>query len=83
VPETYTKEDRRDSSYRINYTGILPRNALLTAAVGQTRQHSSEKVFKLSKGVAVSVGLNVYNLLNSQLPVSYIQEDTELFGRVC
>ncbi len=41
-----------------------------------------EKVLKLPKGVALSVGLNVYNLFNSQLPVSYIQEDTDLFGQV-
>lgn len=41
VPELYTRDETRDSAYRINYTGILPRNALLTAAIGQTRQHSS------------------------------------------
>jgi hypothetical protein len=34
------------------------------------------------KGVRLNVGMNVYNLLNSQNPVSYVKEDTTLFGEV-
>ena len=36
----------------------------------------------LRKGVRLSVGMNAYNLLNSQRPVSFIKEDTALFGQV-
>ena len=41
-----------------------------------------EKEFALRKGMRLSVGVNAYNLLNSQRPVSYIKEDTDLFGQV-
>lgn len=42
---------------------------------------SAEREFVL-KGIRLKVGMNVYNLLDSQKPVSYIQEDTTLFGEV-
>jgi hypothetical protein len=41
-----------------------------------------EKEFALRKGLRFRVGLNAYNLLNSQRPVSFVKEDTELFGQV-
>jgi hypothetical protein len=41
-----------------------------------------EKEFALRKGLKLSVGMNAFNLLNSQRPVSYVKEDTELFGQV-
>jgi hypothetical protein len=41
-----------------------------------------EREFILRKGLSLGIGLNVYNLLNSQRPVSFVKEDTELFGRV-
>lgn len=41
-----------------------------------------EKEFILMKSMRLAVGINVYNLFNSQRPVSYINEDTELFGQV-
>lgn len=40
------------------------------------------KEFALGRGLALDVGLNVFNLLDSQRPVSYVKEDTELFGEV-
>jgi hypothetical protein len=40
-----------------------------------------EREFVL-KGLRLNVGVNVYNLLNSQHPVSYVKEDTALFGEV-
>jgi len=40
-----------------------------------------EREFVL-KGLRLNVGMNVYNLLNSQKPVSYVKEDTELFGHI-
>jgi hypothetical protein len=40
------------------------------------------KEFKVGKGISVDVGVDVYNLFNSQQPVSYVKEDTELFGQV-
>jgi hypothetical protein len=40
-----------------------------------------EKEFVL-KAFRLSVGINVYNLFNSQKPVSYVKEDTTLFGEV-
>lgn len=43
---------------------------------------SVEKEIRLKSGLALGLGVNVYNLLNSQQPVSYIKEDTELFGQV-
>jgi len=41
-----------------------------------------EKEFKLRKGLMLDLGVNVYNLFNSQTPVSYVKEDTDLFGQV-
>jgi len=41
-----------------------------------------EKEFVIRGGFMLSVGLNAYNLLNSQRPVSFVKEDTELFGQV-
>jgi hypothetical protein len=43
---------------------------------------SIEKDFVLRKGLVLGLGLNVYNLFNSQRPVSFVKEDTELFGQV-
>ena len=40
------------------------------------------KSFEITRGLAVSLGCNVYNLFNAQRPVSYVKEDTELFGTV-
>jgi len=42
----------------------------------------AEKDFFLSQGMRIVVGLNVFNLFNSQKPVSFIKEDTALFGEV-
>ncbi len=41
VPETYTKTDYTDYSYRLNYRGILSADTLLTAVWGQNRRKSS------------------------------------------
>jgi len=41
-----------------------------------------EKEVHLKKGMTVGLGMNVYNLLNSQRPISFVKEDNELFGQV-
>jgi hypothetical protein len=41
-----------------------------------------EKSVKLSGQMAVALRLDIFNLLNSQQPISYVQEDTTLFGTV-
>jgi Carboxypeptidase regulatory-like domain/TonB-dependent Receptor Plug Domain len=41
-----------------------------------------EKDFRLRNGTTLGLGINAYNLLNSQRPVSFVQEDNELFGEV-
>jgi hypothetical protein len=41
-----------------------------------------EKRVKLSGQLAVALRLDIFNLLNSQQPISYVQEDTTLFGTV-
>jgi len=41
-----------------------------------------EKDFRLRQGLTFGLGISVYNLMNSQRPVSYVKEDTELFGQV-
>ena len=41
-----------------------------------------QKDFRLSGGIILNLGLNVYNLLNSQQPVSFLQGDNSLFGQV-
>jgi hypothetical protein len=41
-----------------------------------------EKEIRLKKGMTFGLGLDVYNLLNSQRPVSFMREDNELFGQV-
>jgi len=43
---------------------------------------AAEKEFSLSGGKILGLGVNVYNLLNSQKPISYIQADIDLFGQV-
>jgi len=43
---------------------------------------SIEKDVVLRRGFVVGLGLNAYNLLNSQRPISFVKEDTELFGQV-
>lgn len=40
------------------------------------------KDFRMKNGMSIGVGLNAYNLLNSQKPVSYAKQDSELFGQV-
>jgi len=40
------------------------------------------KDFRLMQGATLGLGINVYNLLNSQRPVSFLKEDTSLFGQV-
>jgi hypothetical protein len=40
------------------------------------------KDIRLRNGMTVGLGMTVYNLLNSQRPVSLVQEDNELFGQV-
>ena len=41
-----------------------------------------EKDFLLGRGLALGLGVNAYNILNSQRPVSFVQEDSSLFGQV-
>lgn len=41
-----------------------------------------EKDFRLSRGVTLGFGVNVYNLTNSQRPVSFVKSDTSLFNQV-
>jgi len=41
-----------------------------------------EKDFRLRKGLVLGLGINAYNLLNSQRPVSFVKEDNSLFGQV-
>jgi hypothetical protein len=41
-----------------------------------------EKEVRLRAGMTLGLGLNVYNLLNGQRPVSYVKEDAALFGQV-
>jgi hypothetical protein len=41
-----------------------------------------EKDFRLNNGMILGLGLNAYNLFNSQRPVSLVNEDNELFGQV-
>jgi hypothetical protein len=40
------------------------------------------KEISIKKGLTIGLGLNVYNLLNSQRPVSFMKEDIEVFGQV-
>lgn len=41
-----------------------------------------QKDFRLRRGVVLGLGVNVYNLMNSQRPVSFVKEDNSLFGQV-
>lgn len=41
-----------------------------------------EKEIQLRKGMTLGLGMNLYNLLNSQRPVSFMKENNELFGKV-
>lgn len=41
-----------------------------------------DKEIRLRKGLVLDLGVNVYNVFNSQRPVSYVKEDTELFEQV-
>jgi len=43
---------------------------------------SVEKDIVLRRGFVLGLGLNVYNLFNSQRPISFVKEDTELFEEV-
>jgi len=43
---------------------------------------AAEKEISLGRGKSLGLGFNIYNLLNSQKPVSYIHEDIGLFGEV-
>ncbi|UCE22331.1 MAG: TonB-dependent receptor [Candidatus Aminicenantes bacterium] len=43
---------------------------------------SVEKDFPLSQGLTLGVRLNIFNLLNSQRPISFVKADTVLFGEV-
>ena len=41
-----------------------------------------EKDFRLGRGLLLRLGVNAYNLLNSQQPVSFVKSDNSLFGQV-
>ena len=41
-----------------------------------------EKDFMFGRGLTLGLGVNAYNVLNSQRPVSFIQEDNSLFGQI-
>ncbi len=41
-----------------------------------------EEDFPLKRGVILGLGVNIYNLMNSQQPVSLVKEDNSLFGQV-
>ncbi len=41
-----------------------------------------EKSFRLGQGLLLDLGLNAYNLMNSQRPVSFVKQDNSLFGQV-
>jgi hypothetical protein len=41
-----------------------------------------EKDFHLRRGLTLGLGVNAYNLMNSQRPVSFSKEDNSLFGQV-
>jgi hypothetical protein len=41
-----------------------------------------EKDFQLRRGIVLGLGVNVYNLMNSQRPASFVKEDNSLFGQV-
>ena len=43
---------------------------------------SIEKDFSLPQGLVLGARLNIFNLLNSQKPVSFVKADTALFGEV-
>ncbi len=43
---------------------------------------SAEKDFVLTQGFTVGLRLNVYNILNSQRPVSYVRADTAMFNQI-
>jgi hypothetical protein len=43
---------------------------------------SVEKIFLLPLGFSLGARLNFFNVLNSQRPVSFVKEDTNLFGEV-
>ncbi len=43
---------------------------------------AAQKDLRLGQGLALGLGVNVYNLFNSQQPVSYVKEDTAQFGQV-
>jgi hypothetical protein len=43
---------------------------------------SVQKDFRIGNGMEIGLRLNANNLLNSQKPVSYVMENTSLFGRI-
>jgi hypothetical protein len=43
---------------------------------------TAQKDFVIPNGMRIGLRVNVYNLLNSQQPISYIKEDTALFNEV-
>jgi hypothetical protein len=42
---------------------------------------SVEKNVQLKQGITLGLGLNAFNLLNSQTPVSFVKDDNSLFGK--
>jgi len=41
-----------------------------------------EKDFRLKTGLTLGLGINIYNIMNSQQPVSFVKSDNSLFGQV-
>lgn len=80
------------SGYHWEKRGLIPGYGMYSAFIEgrgarTTPAHAyfdlaAEKDFSLGGGTALGLGLNVYNLLNSQRPISYVQEDIDLFGQV-
>jgi hypothetical protein len=78
VPETYTKSDYKDYSYRLNYRGILSQNTLPTAAWGQYRRESREKPSDGDYGPPSYFWLDIVQMTNnSYWSTAYLQLRTD------
>jgi hypothetical protein len=75
--------EKKGLSEAIAEYGTFPEGrGVRTAPAHMYMDLSVEKDFVLSGRFVLGLGFNVYNLLDSQRPISFVKEDTEFFGQV-
>ncbi|MFC2142692.1 carboxypeptidase regulatory-like domain-containing protein, partial [Acidobacteriota bacterium] len=83
LPETYTKDDYTDYTYRLNYRGILSQKTFITAAIGQYEQDSQLRIASGNYGPPSYTWLDIGQITNNaQQGIAEINGRTEFSANI-